>query len=244
MRVPRIHVELPLSTGATVELPATAARHVQRVLRLHTGAALVLFDGHGAEYAARISAGDRHRVRCSVGQPLPSLPEPALHITLLQGIARGERMDLTIQKAVELGASAIVPVRCARSTVRLDAARARRRLEHWQAVVTAACEQCGRSRVPLVAPIADLDEAVRGTPAAARLLLRAGVATALAGQPAPQSPALALLAGPEGGLDAAELRCAEDAGFTAVHLGPRILRTETAAVAALAAIQALWGDWR
>ncbi len=244
MRAPRLHVDTPLAEGVTVELPPSAAAHLTRVLRLQPGAALVLFDGHGGEFEATIAHAGRHGVRCRLGRRLSGVPEPSLQVTLVQGISRGERMDYTVQKAVELGVSAIAPVLTARSTVRLDPARAARRVRHWQAVVVAACEQCGRTRVPPVAPVATLDAALQDLrPRATRLMLRAGAGTALVEQSAPESD-LILFAGPEGGLAPAEILAAEHAGFVAVRLGPRVLRTETAALAALAAIQALWGDLR
>jgi 16S rRNA (uracil1498-N3)-methyltransferase len=170
--------------------------------------------------------------------------EARLHVVLVQGLSSGDRMDFTLQKAVELGVAAIQPVATERSVVKLRDERAQRRLEHWQNLVIAACEQCGRNRVPSVAPVLAFDQWIAGLPATdeCRLLLSPGATVALRDlQPVPQR--VLLLAGPEGGLSPAESGIAQSRGFRPVRLGPRVLRTETAALAALAAMQALWGDF-
>lgn len=242
MRVTRIHVEIPLVRGTEIELPPGAAHHVVVVLRLREDAVLELFDGSGGSHRGRITAVGRRTARVSLESFDAGEREAPLPVTLVQGISRGERMDYTLQKAVELGVAHIVPVLTARSNVRLDESRAERRVEHWRRVVIGACEQSGRNRVPGVAAPVSLPECLARPPAGAGLVLDPDATRGLAQLPVPA--ALTLLGGPEGGLDAAEVKLALACGWQAVRLGPRVLRTETAAVAALAACQALWGDLR
>ncbi|MCC7412682.1 MAG: 16S rRNA (uracil(1498)-N(3))-methyltransferase [Gammaproteobacteria bacterium] len=241
MRVPRFHVAGPLTAGAGVDLHATAGAHLARVLRARVGSPVVLFDGRGGEYEARIASIGKRVVHCQVGRFVDVDRESALDLTLAQGISRGERMDYTLQKAVELGVARIVPLATARSTVRLDAARSASRLQHWRGVVVSACEQCGRCRVPPVRAPAALADWLADDRPALRLVLRAEAPRTLAQLPPPAGPVTVLI-GPEGGLAPEEIDAAGAAGYTPVRLGPRILRTETAAVVALAALQALWGD--
>lgn len=250
MRVTRVYVDAPLGSGAQLALPEGAARHVARVLRLGVGDALRLFNGRGGEYDATIDAVRRDEVTARIGAHHAVERESPLRIVLLQGIARGEKMDLILQKATELGAQAFVPVKMARSTVRLDERTAVARQQHWQAVVASACEQSGRNTVPTVAAPAMLQQAL-GAAAGLRLLLAPGedslaLSALLAGaRPAGGVPGhIELLVGPEGGFDPAETAAALAAGFQACRLGPRILRTETAGLAALAALQTLAGDLR
>ena len=241
-RIPRIHCpDLP-AAGATVALGEAASRHLLRVLRLKPGAELRLFDGRGREHRARLTAGASKSAAAEVLDACDAAAESSLRIVLIQGVGRGDRMDLAIQKATELGVAAIVPVLSARSVVRLAGARAGRRLAHWQAVAIGACEQCGRATVPEIRPPAGLDAALAALPGdVLRALPDPGAAAAFADLPPPDA-GLALLIGPEGGLEAAERRAAEAAGFRPVRLGPRILRTETAAIAAVTLAQGLWGD--
>jgi 16S rRNA (uracil1498-N3)-methyltransferase len=246
MRVTRIHVPGPLAAGSDVILPAQAGEHLTRVLRLEPGAPFVMFDGTGGEFSATLGERSGKSVRARVLERRAIERESPLDITLLQGVARGERMDLIVQKATELGVTRIVPLLTERSVVRIDAKQGLRKLEHWQSVAVSACEQSGRNRVPAVAAPSPLDAALRALPeAAARCLLAADGAQTLAqfaahfaGKP------MALLIGPEGGLADAEERFALAHGFTACRLGPRIMRTETAGLAALAALQATAGDFR
>ena len=211
--------------------------------RLRDGDEIVLFAGDGNEAAARIVALDRHGADVEIVAVQAVDRESPLSITLVQGISSGDRMDYTLQKAVELGVAAIVPVFVERSIVRLSGDRAEKRVAHWREVVVSACEQCGRNRIPEVAPATSFAEAIPRV--AARLSLRYVLSVdggeRLRALPAPES-AVALLAGPEGGLSPGEERAARSAGFVPLSLGPRVLRTETAAVAALAAMQAIWGD--
>jgi 16S rRNA (uracil1498-N3)-methyltransferase len=238
MRVPRIFVPIPLSTDALVTLDGTAANHVTRVLRLKPGAELVLFNGEGGEYPAVLEAAATARL----GAWRATECESPLTITLVQGISRAERMDYTIQKAVELGVTRIVPVFAGRSVVELRGERLQRRMQHWQGVIIGACEQCGRNRVPALDTAMDLSDWLR-TPESSSMLLVLNHRATTAPNSLQRPTALTLLIGPEGGLDDSELAQAECAGFIGMRLGPRVLRTETAGVAALAALQTLWGDF-
>lgn len=246
MNLPRFFCPLALSAGVSVDLPESAARHAARVLRLRSGDDLTLFDGRGGEYAARIAQVERDRVSVDVLAWDARECESPLALTLVQALQAGEKMDLTVQKAVELGVGRIVPVLARRSVVRLDGARAARRVEHWRGVAASACEQCGRNRVPEVAELQGLEHwLAQPAPAGAlRLMLAPGAGHTLAtlAPPAAGSP-IELLIGSEGGLAPEEMHAAAQAGFVALRLGPRVLRTETAGLAALAAIHARWGDF-
>lgn len=237
---------LALRTGTSVDLPPNAARHAARVLRLRAGDGLVLFDGSGGEYTASIVAVDRDRVSVEVQEWRDIEREAPIRLTLIQAMQAGEKMDFTVQKAVELGATCIVPVASRRSVVRLGGERAQKRLEHWRGVVVAACEQCGRNRIPEIKALEGLDRWL-SRPVAGdvlRLMLLPGSERTLS-LLAPPSPGgrVEVLIGAEGGLAPEETEMAVRAGFVGVALGPRILRTETAGLAALAAIQCLWGDF-
>lgn len=227
-------------------LPEAAARHAGRVLRLRVGDSLTLFDGAGGEYGARITALERSEVVVEVLDHSPCERESPLPVTLVQALQSGDKMDLTVQKAVELGVARIVPVLSRRSVVRLEGERAARRVEHWRGVAASACEQCGRNRVPAVDELAALERWLERPPETGvrRLMLAPGAATTLAALPAPAAgERIELLIGAEGGLAPEEMRAAALAGFVAIRLGPRVLRTETAGLAALAALQCLWGDF-
>lgn len=242
MRVSRIYLNQPLASEALLTLPAGAARYVARVLRLKPGAPLVLFNGDGRELDARVEtvAGGEVRVRTGASRVVDRESPLVVHLGL--GLTRGKRMDFALQKAVELGVSSIAPLATGHSVVHLDEARAQRREAHWQGVVADACEQCGRSRLPGVEPLASLPEWLhRRREAALKLVLAPQAGASLTSLSRPPGP-VALLVGPEGGLAADELEQARRAGFHLVALGPRTLRTETAALAALAALQLLWGD--
>lgn len=242
----RIYFSGELQVGRQCVLPPAQTHHAVRVLRLKAGDAVVLFNGDGSEYSAVISGAGRDRLALEVTGRTTVDRESPLAVTLAQGVSGGERMDYTVQKAVELGAAAIQPLTAERSVVRLQGERAAKRAEHWQAVVVASCEQCGRNRLPRVQPLLAFDAYLAGEAArkdgALRLMLspRSGRGLRDLGRPA---GAIVLLAGPEGGFSPQEERAAEHAGFLPARVGPRVLRTETAAVAALAAIQALWGDF-
>ncbi len=242
MRLTRVHVPQPLAVVAEVALPEAAAGHVARVLRLRPGDPLMLFDGSGADFNAEITEVAGSRVRARILERVDGLPESPLAVTLVQAVSRGERMDWTLQKATELGVRRIQPVLSARSVVRLDEQQGERRLRHWQAVVASACEQCGRSVLPRVeAPLELPRYLARPYGDIRRLVLSPDGRGTIAGL-AGGLTSVELLIGPEGGLDEAELAAALRAGFEAVRLGPRVLRTETAGIAALAVLQALAGD--
>lgn len=242
--IPRFFCPPPLASGEGIALPPGVAHHAVRVLRLKEGDAVILFDGEGGEYPAWLARIDGREVLANVGERRGVERESPLSVTLVQGLATAERMDFAIQKSVELGVAAIVPVTTARSVVRLSADRARRRVEHWQQIVVAACEQCGRDRLPAIHSPCDLSEWLRTPSSAATRLLLSPDAPRTLGQLSRPDGTVELLVGPEGGLTADESAAAMADGFHAVRLGPRILRTETAAPAALAAMNALWGDWR
>lgn len=242
MRLNRIFCDGPLSEGLETDLPAAGAYHVARVLRMREGAPLSVFDGTGGEYRAEIARIQGERVTVKLAERTPGIAESPLKITLVQGISRSERMDWTLQKATELGVFAIAPVLTARSVVRLDEKQAAKKQAHWRGIVISACEQCGRSRVPAVAtPTTLRDYFANVRKEGLRLVLSPSAPGSLAGL-ASLPNKVELLIGPEGGLDDDELVAARSAGFTPVRLGPRVLRTETAAVTALSVLQALWGD--
>lgn len=248
MRLTRIYVPTALMPDNEVLLPESGASHLVRVLRLREGASIIVFDGAGREHQAEISRINGHQVSVRVGAQIVGTTESPLHITLVQGVSRGERMDWTLQKATELGVSNIAPVFTTRSVVRLDDKQAEKKLEHWRAVVIGACEQSGRNVVPAVqTPLSlrsYLTQSNDGKPKdRMRFVLSPNAPVSLAGL-TNLSGDVELLIGPEGGLDDDEVILAEQAGFTPVRLGPRVLRTETASVVALSVLQALWGDLR
>lgn len=241
MREPRILVDAALTPGARVPLPEAAMRHLVQVLRMGTGARVRVFDGRGIEVAAQLEVTGKRDACVVVLEALAPTPEPALGVTLAQAVSKGDRMDYTLQKAVELGVSAIVPLVSARSVVRLDAERQDRKLEHWAGVIASACEQCGRATLPELRPLQPLEAWLAQAPAEGlRLTLDPLAARGL--RECQPDGAVTLLVGPEGGLSPEEITHAKARGFEGVRLGPRVLRTETAGVAALAALQALWGD--
>lgn len=246
MTSPRFHCPVPLAAGMTLDLPESAARHAGRVLRLRTGDEIVLFDGNGSEYGAQIAEVGRDRVTAEIVERRDIDREAPIRVTLVQALQSGDKMDLTIQKAVELGADCVAPVASRRSVLRLEGERAKKRVEHWRGVAIAACEQSGRNRVPVVDDIEALNRWLErpAAPNALRLMLAPGAGSTLAALPRPTGDMqIELLIGAEGGLAPEELDQAEQAGFIGVRLGPRILRTETAGLAALAAMQCLWGDF-
>ena len=242
MRLTRVYVDEPLASGAHIRLGESAAGHVVRVLRLRSGDVLTLFNGRGGEYAASIDKLHGGEVTVSVGEHRPIERESPFPLTLAQGVSRGERMDLVVQKATELGVARLVPVLTERSVVRLDTEQADRKSSHWRAIVTAACEQCGRNRLPEVALPAQLREFLRQSAGDSVRLLLSPEATRRIEDAPRSATGVTVLIGPEGGLSEAEQEDALAAGFTAVNLGPRVLRTETAAIAALALLQRAFGD--
>lgn len=241
--IPRFFCPFPLNPGATVELAATAAHHALKVLRVGAGDTAILFDGRGGQWSATLNPAGK-TLRATLDEFDDIDREPPLALTLVQALAAADKMDLVVQKAVELGVSHIQPVAAKRSVIRLSGERAERRVEHWRNIAIAACEQSGRNRVPEVSPILDLPQylGVAAQENALRFVCTPGTAGALRGIAAPAVP-VALLVGPEGGFEENELLAARAAGFQPIGLGPRVLRTETAGLAAVAAMMALWGDW-
>lgn len=245
MRVPRIYLPIPLTSGASVPLNEAAFHHLVRVLRFKPGASLTVFNGQGGEFQGLLTAVERRTAWVRLEAFIPREAESALEVVLVQGIARGERMDYALQKAVELGVAAIFPVLTEHSAAYLKGEeRMANRLHHWRAVIAGACEQCGRNRLPPVGEPLELRAWLERHRAAERTvgLVLDPLATRRLGELGRPAGTVALLIGPEGGLSAAEIALAEAAGFTGIRLGPRIMRTETAGVAALTAVQVLWGD--
>lgn len=240
--IPRIFSAHRIEAGRPLELSGDAANHACRVLRLRPGDDLIVFDGLGLEFPARIKAISRKTVTLSTGAGRDPLTESNLEIALLQGVCRGHRMDLLIQKSTELGVAAIHPIGCERSIVRLDEKRTQKKLEHWRQIAISACEQCGRAVVPKICAPASLAAAFEELKEdVVRLLLDPSADDDLgAALEAPRK--IALLIGPEGGLTDGERAAAGTAGFIPVRMGPRVLRTETAPLAALSILQYLAGD--
>ncbi len=244
MRIPRVYApELDPSAGALIQIDARASHHLRTVLRMQPGARVRLFCGQGWDVEAElIDVPRRGPVRARTIARRPVENESPLPVTLYQAVSRGERMDLTIQKAVELGVARIVPLWTARSAKRLSDARLQRRLAHWRGVIIAACEQCGRARLPELGEPTELStlKASRGRDTLPLLLDPQGEGLLRSRGATPSR--VVLVSGPEGGLTPQERAKLVEAGFLALRLGPRILRTETAALAALSAVQTLWGD--
>ena len=243
MRVTRCHVDLPLHVGADLALPERAANHLVRVLRLREGDACVLFNGDGHDYPARLAAIGKREARVEVLAREPVANESPLRIVLLQGIARGEKMDLILQKATELGVAAIIPVMAERTEVKLDAERTAKRMTHWRSVVVSACEQSGRASIPgLAQPLGLAQGAAAIAEDCMKLTLDLLGEDSLASLHAPASRRVAVAIGPEGGWSPRDRETLRQAGFGGLRLGPRILRTETAGLAAIAALQSRFGD--
>jgi 16S rRNA (uracil1498-N3)-methyltransferase len=241
MRITRVFVDLPLAAGAKVTLPAGQSQHLTLVLRLAPGDPLTLFNGDGREYPAHLVGTQRTAAIAACETAGDEEPPPALRIHLGLGVSKGERMDFALQKAVELGVDSITPLFTGRSVVRLDADRLAKRHAHWTGIMISACEQSGRRRVPVLGQATRLDDWLAQGHSGG-ILLDHRSQTPLPSVPPPTRD-ITLLAGPEGGLSESERAAARMAGFVSVRLGPRILRTETAPLAAISAIQALWGDF-
>ncbi len=241
MRIPRIYTPQALSPETTVELEPGPSQHLSRALRMQEGSELVVFDGRGGEYPAVIASLGKKRVTVSTGAHRQQEAESPLQVQLGIAVSRGERMDWVVQKATELGVSRISPLFSERTEVRLKGERAHKKVTHWQQIAISACEQCGRNRVPEVLPLQTVENWLPETRADLKLVLHHR-ADDIGAAGTPQS--LALLVGPEGGLSATEIAAAEQQGFQSLKLGERVLRTETAPLAALAILQARWGDMR
>ena len=241
MRIPRIFTDSPLAVGSQSQLDDNAANHVGRVLRMQAGQALQLFNGDGQDYRATITEAGKKHVQVEVQEAAENETESPLRVVLAQTLSKGDRMDYAVQKAVEMGVSEIVPLTTERCDVKLKGDREDKRLRHWQQVAISAAEQCGRARVPEIQPVMTVQQWLEHARACdLRLVLHHRTERSLNTLEKPSS--IALMIGPEGGLTAEEIALAESHGFLPVALGPRVLRTETAPVAAIALCQWLWGD--
>ena len=242
MRLTRVHVDVELQTGRRLTVEGSAGNHISRVLRLRVGDALTLFNGQGGEYAGSIDEIRRDTVVVSILERRDVDRESPCQLTLAQGISRGERMDWVVQKATELGVWQIAPIFTERSIVQLDEKQASRKLQHWRSIAIAACEQSGRNHVPQITQPVGLYELLeKRTWSGTALLLSPGAPLRIADM-ASAGTQITVLIGPEGGLADVEQQAAVKAGFTPVRLGPRVLRTETAAVCALTLLQQKFGD--
>lgn len=232
-----------LGSGIELQLGREQAHYLGRVLRLRDGDMLTVFNGDNGEFDARVTSLAKNSATVVIDTPVETATESALKVHLVQGISRGERMDFVVQKATELGVKRITPVFTQYGVVKLDQARAAKRSDHWNSVAISACEQSGRVRPPLIDPLVDLNSwfGAGAKEADTDLVLRPGAAVALSSITAPVTK-VCLLIGPEGGFSDKEYDDAGVAGFAPVSLGPRILRTETAALTAIAVAQTLWGD--
>jgi len=243
---PAIPFTETLLTGNTFELPAAAAHHASRVLRLRINDAVHVFDGLGHELRGKISEINGKRVLLNELKRAPIIPESSLHIVLAQALCTGEKMDWIMQKATELGIHEIQPLQTQYSTAKLTGERAEKRTEHWRGITVAACEQCGRNTLPVVHPPLDLvtwlTDLQRTHASSSKLMLSPDSHHLLTQRPHPGGNVV-LLVGSEGGLSTKETALSERFGFTPVRLGNNILRAETAAIASIAALQTLWGDW-
>lgn len=241
---PRLYCPDDLSRAVQIVLPDAAAHHVARVLRMRTGDLVTLFDGSGGEYAASIHEVSKKEVVVDVGKFSDVERESPLRITLAQGLSVGDKMDDTLQKAVQLGIVEFAPIDTQKSIVRLSDERAQKRFQHWQQVAISACEQSGRNRIPVVREVSAFADFVRSSDAKTTRLLLSPRGCNYLDKLNNLSNQIILLCGPEAGLSDSEETLAIKQGFIPVRLGPRILRTETAALAALAAMNALWGDYK
>jgi len=238
MRVSRFYCPDLVSTEQPFYLPERAHKHAVQVLRLKVGDSLQVFDGEGNEWHCKLEAVEKKQSTIRLLEKIPSEVPSALSVTLLQGISKGDRMDYAIQKAVELGVERIVPVQSERCNVQLSGPRAEKKLSHWKGVMISACEQSGRNRLPVLSPIALLSEALTTYPNGLVLDPLADLTL----KSIAKQPSIPIAIGPEGGFSEEEITLAKQSGFQAIQFGPRILRTETAAVAVMSALQTLWGD--
>ena len=241
-RRPRIYLSQRLSAGERYTLTGDQHRHLSSVLRLKVGAELTLFDGRGGEYAATIEEVRRAASIVRTGDYRDVDNDSPLHIRLAQGVGRGERTDYAIQKAVELGVTSIVPLLTRRGVVHLDAQRTQRRLAHWRGIIVHACQQCGRNSIPELSTVVSLEEWLREYECGGLDLILDPNSSISIGDLEYGGGLITILVGPEGGLDTDECKAAHAAGFRGISLGPRMLRTETAAVVGVTAVQLRWGD--
>lgn len=238
---PRIYTTQALSTHTDITLESAPSQHVSQVLRLKPGAELILFNGDGQEYQTHITAITNRQVSVQASRQWTNTNESPLYIHLVQAIAKGEKMDYLIQKAVELGVMEFTALESSRTVVQLNATRADKRLAHWRGIMIAACEQCGRSVLPILNPLVSFKDFLQQKHPGAKLVLHPRSMTPLLQLGAASKYTVVI--GPEGGFSDEELRNLGNVGYQPVVLGPRILRTETAGTAVIAALNTLWGDF-
>ena len=242
MATTRIYVDLDLAAGETFELPESAGHHVARVLRMQIDDSLILFNGQGGEYNVQISLLHKSKVQVEITSFDDIERESSIQIELFQGLSKGEKMDFTIQKTVELGVNKIVPLITTYSNVKLDLKRLEKKLDHWRKVIISACEQCGRNKIPELKEIMKLDDLQSENEADLKLILAPdaeGSLSDLTNKP----KTISIVIGPEGGLSQSEIETLTKNGYIGIRLGSRILRTETAALATIAALQNQFGDY-
>lgn len=241
MRIPRFYDPQPLQTDQLVDLSDAVVQHVCRALRMRPGEYLILFNGDGYEYKAELETVEKRRAQVRIQEQISQAVESPLQVHIGQSLSRGERMDYAVQKATEMGLQQLSPLFSERCEVKLNSERQDKRIRHWQQVAISACEQSGRCAVPTINAPQTLEQWVKACDAELKLVLHHHTAQPLAELAPPAS--VALLIGPEGGLTEAEVELAQAHGFQPVAFGPRVMRTETAPVAALSLLQYLWGDW-
>jgi 16S rRNA (uracil1498-N3)-methyltransferase len=241
MRIPRIFTERALSEGAVLALEEAPSRHIGKVLRMQEGRELILFNGQGGEYRASITQVGKKVTEVEIGEFSVGSKQSPLNIELAIGLSKGDRFDLVLQKATELGVSKIVPLLSQRSEVKLNPERLTKKLASWRQIIVGACEQCQLNIVPTLSAPLKLEQWLSGCDSDLKLVLHHRSDGTLADMPEPKS--LSLLIGPEGGLNSEEIECAQSYDFKALTLGPRVLRTETAPLAAISLAQYLWGDF-
>jgi 16S rRNA (uracil1498-N3)-methyltransferase len=242
MRIPRIYISGKLQINTSIDLDTSASHHIAKVLRMKMGGALTLFNGDGFEYTATIEAINKKSLTVSIHQALATHTESPLAIHLGIAISRGERMDHVMQKATELGVTEITPLFTERTEVKLKGDREQKKLQHWRRIIVGACEQSGRTKLPTLNPPQELSIWLSKTSADKKLVLHHRNSNALESTATPES--IALLVGPEGGLSEQEICDAEAQSFQSLRMGPRVLRTETAPLAALSLLQFVWGDFK
>lgn len=241
MRLSRIYIDLPLQLDKKIALSAMASHHINKVLRMRIGQSIIIFNGTGGQYIADITTIEKNQVVVQTREFQDLNRESPLHITLEQGISRGQHMDFTIQKAAELGVSRIIPIITEFCNVKLDDERRKNRQEHWQKIAISACEQSGRNRLPVISSVTHYKEYTESNDSDHKYILVPEVKSTLH-QLNESIDQINILCGPEGGLSDTEVKIAVDNGYSPVSMGPRILRTETAAIAAITASQVIWGD--
>lgn len=241
MRITRIYSDIELKTGSKAQLDEKASHHLAKVLRQRVGAELILFNGSGVEYQATILSIDKKQVTVEVGEATSPATESPLNVHLGISISKGDRFDWVLQKSTELGVNIITPLISERSEFKLQGERLDKKLSHWRQILISACEQCGRNIIPVLNEPCGVESWTSSVEADMKYVLHHRTSQSLNAREKPDS--IALLVGPEGGLSATEIQLAEQRGFDALALGPRVLRTETAPIAALAVLQSTWGDF-